>query len=234
MRSKTVGFLTALLVASGAAVALAQPQFLTDAIRAQKRAANARPNDPGVHNDLGNLLALTGDMEGAEEAYRHALALAPEEADAHYNLALLLRLEGREREALRALKRAVKLDPHDAWGHYQLGVLLEERRKNSKATHHYAEAFVLDAALADFESNPQVLDSRLTTRAMMVAYRERLARVEVAPRRYAQPKRITRLLVPEARRSAGETETGEASEAPARGKGKRARRKKTGEGAGAS
>lgn len=208
MRSTITTFLIALLAGAGAAAAQEQPTHLKDAIKLQKRMANSRPDDPGVLNDLGNLLTLAGASEEAEEVYRQALVIAPDEAATHYNLALLLRLEGRERAALRQLEKAVKLDPDDAWGQYQLGVLLEERRKRNRATHHFARAFILDPALAQFESNPQLLDSRLTTRAMMEAYQERIARFEMAPRRYAQPKRITRLLVPEVRDTAAAVSDG--------------------------
>lgn len=231
MRAKIVCILIAALIATGIAEALDRPRHLSDAIRSQRRIAKNRPNDPGAYNDLGNLLTLAGQREAAEEAYRHALSLAPEHADTHYNLALLLRLEGRNRSALDELKKAVSLDPKDAWGHYQLGVMLEERGKVSKATDHFARAFVLDGSLAEVESNPQVLDSRLTTRAMMVAYHERITQFEIAPRQYAQPKRITRLLVPEVvevveGQEAGEV-AGEAEAPPAKGKKKRGRRQRS-------
>lgn len=49
--------------------------------------------------------------------------------------------------------------------------------------------------------NPQILDARLATRAraMLMAYGERMEKLEAAPREYYQPNRITRLLVPETR-----------------------------------
>ena len=228
MRPTFTALILATLLGSGAASALDRPRHLNDAIRSQKRIASARPDDAGVLNDLGNLLTLAGHLEEAEEAYRRALTIVPDDSTTHYNLALLLRLDGRPRQAVRELERAVTLDPDDAWGHYQLGVLLEEKDKTTKAARHFARAFVLDPSLTEFETNPQLLDSHLTTRAMMMAYEERVARAEMAPRQYAQPKRITRLLVPEVRGARQRTGAEVEDEAPK--KQRRGRKKRAGDG----
>lgn len=210
--------ITALLVAAlagaGVAAAIERPPNLEDAIRAQERRTGSRPGDAGALNDLGNLLALAGETERAEEVYRRALEITPEEAILHYNLGLLLRQSGRPKAALRELKRGVKLDPNDPWAHYQLGALLEEERQRSKAIHHFTRAFVLEPELAQLDVNPQLLDSRLVTHALTLAYVERVASLESAPRQYEHPKRITRLLIPEARSrpAAGEATTEPAAE----------------------
>ena len=182
MRPTITALILTTLLGSGAASALDRPRHLNDAIRSQKRIASARPDSAGVLNDLGNLLTLAGRLEEAEEAYRQALAVAPDDSTTHYNLALMLRLDGRRRQAVRELERAVELDPDDAWGHYQLGVMLEEKDKSARAARHFARAFVLDPSLTEFENNPQLLDSDRTTRAMMRAYQDRVARAERAPR----------------------------------------------------
>lgn len=228
MRRMTLALLVAFSTASGLAAA-DQPRHLEDAIRAQERLAGARPGDVRVLNDLGNLLALADRTERAEEVYRRALEIAPDEPTLHYNLGLLMSQTGRARAAMEALQRVVEIDPQDAWGHYQLATLLEQRGKRSKAIHHFAQAFLIDPTLAELEVNPQLLDSRLVSPALTLAYTERAATLEAAPRQYQQPKRITRLLVPEARRKPTQTgDEADAGEEPPAERKQRKKKKSTG------
>lgn len=224
MRRTILGFLVASLTSAGLVSALDQPRHLGAAIRSQERLTSNRPFNAGAFNDLGNLLTLAGDLERAEEAYRRALEIAPENAVVHYNLGLLLRQTGHSKGALRELKQVVELDSSDAWGHYQLGVLLEERRRNSKAVQHFAQAFILEPELAVLEVNPQLLDSKLLSRSLTLAYTERVARLGTAPRQYQQPKRITRLLVPETKRTS--TTTAGEEQRPGKRERSKARRKR--------
>lgn len=59
--------------------------------------------DAIVRNRLGNVLRDQGDLEGAEEAYRRALADDPTLPSPYVNLAELLSRSGRTGEALRLL-----------------------------------------------------------------------------------------------------------------------------------
>ena len=44
------------------------------------------PDAPDVHNDLGTLLAQSGDLAGAEREFREAVRLKPDYAEARSNL----------------------------------------------------------------------------------------------------------------------------------------------------
>lgn len=208
MRRIILGFMVATLAGGGAVGAVDAPRHLDAAIRAQERRAAARPADARALNDLGNLLILDGQSERAEEAYRRALEISPDDPMLHYNLGLLLRQVGQHRAAIRELKQAVDLDSGDAWGHFQLAMLLEEKGRNTRAVDHFVQAFLIEPQLAELEVNPQLLNSRLVARALTVAYSERIANLENAPRQYRQPNRITRLLVPETKRRARAQEAG--------------------------
>ena len=199
MRRAILGCTLVALISAGIAGA-DRPRHLDEAIAAQERLAQSRPANARALNDLGNLLTLAGELERAEEVYRGALEIAPDDPMIHYNLGLLLRLDGRSRGAIRHLKQAVKLDGQDAWSHFQLALLLEEQNKSSDAVRHFTDAFVIEPALTELEINPQLLDSRLVPRALTAAYTERSKSLELAPRRYRQPHRITGLLVPETQR----------------------------------
>lgn len=224
MKRSTLGLAAITVLLSVGAADAETPGRLPEAIELQQKLIAARPGDAAALNDLGNLYDLAGETELAEEAYRQAIEIAPESSVVHYNLGLLLQRAGRSRQAEDALETVIKLDPDDAWGHYQLATLFEARRRKTKATRHYARAFLLAPELLELEHNPQLLDSRLVMRASMEAYLQRIAQLENAPRQYQQPDRITGLLVPESTHSGGTpsepvvtpTETPETTPAPAR------------------
>ena len=91
----------------GAAVAPATPGAPAGADTAEARRLN----------NIGIARAASGDPQGAEEAFRAALAADPSFAPCHYALALLLRGQGRYDEADGALWRAVEAglgDPESA------------------------------------------------------------------------------------------------------------------------
>jgi tetratricopeptide (TPR) repeat protein len=211
-----------------------EPRFLDDALTAQQRLVRNRPNDAGAVNDLGNLYHLGGNLVSAEEAYRRALEINPEFTPALYNLALLLQQTGERKEAKRTLDSMLELDPDHGWGHFQMGMILDASKKFDRAAAHYARAFVIDPGLMEIGRNPQILDSRLATRAraMLMAYAERMARLEAAPREYYRPDRITRLLVPEAKaaaergRAARAKESGGKADKPSTGEQDEPKRKR--------
>ena len=66
---------------------------------------------PEVALEVGRLLRLAGDPEGAAKAYRALLARDPAFAPAHNNLGWLAQSQGRWGEAAASYERAMALDP---------------------------------------------------------------------------------------------------------------------------
>lgn len=199
MRRRTSWILLSCLAVLAAIAAVAAvPPNLAAAIEAQERLAAERPQDAAVFNDLGNLLLLVPQPDQAETAYRKALELDPNKASALYNLALLLQQRSERKEAMELYQRLVKVEPSHAWGHYQIGTLQEIAGQESKAIDSYARAFALDPQLAFPEVNPQIVDNKLLTEAMLRAYKSELAPPQ-APKIYEDPTRIAALLVATAR-----------------------------------
>lgn len=182
-------------MAALAVTAASPPPNLDRALQAQLELARQRPTDAGVFNDLGNLLRLAGRMSEAEEAYRRSLELDAEKVSAHYNLALLLARGGDVGGAVSELERVVELDPEHAWAQYQLGALLESKGAEAQALKAYVRAFSLNPELAFPEVNPQVIDNRLLTEALLLAHRTAPTSLQ-APNAYEDPSRIAHLLVP--------------------------------------
>jgi tetratricopeptide (TPR) repeat protein len=184
------------LVLAGLAAAGALPPPNLDRAVAAQRALVAKEPSAEHYNDLGNLLLLAEDKDGAREAYEQALELDEDLADAHYNLGLLFQQTGRERSALRHFREVVELMPDHAWAWFQIGSLHEAAGAEDAAVRALARAFALDAQLSFSDQNPQLLDSRLVTRALLRAQDELSVAAE-APRAYAEPRRIAGLLLPE-------------------------------------
>jgi hypothetical protein len=107
--------------------------FLT--YTAQKAPGKSRP-----WYNLGTLLGPSGDLAGAERAFRHALSIEPDRSETHNQLANVCRLTGRTREALEHYRAAVELDPDNAEPYYNLATLLQDTGDPSAV--HYYRVFV--------------------------------------------------------------------------------------------
>lgn len=90
---------------------------LAEAIPLLRQAVALAPGNAAYHNNLGELLRLTGDPDGAMLALDRALALNPRYPEAHSNRGNLLRQLGRAAEAAQAYEAALALKPDfaDAW-----------------------------------------------------------------------------------------------------------------------
>jgi Flp pilus assembly protein TadD len=203
-RLRALSILTALagILAAGALIAItamtaiaAVPPNLGKAVEAQKRLATGRPQDAAVFNDLGNLLVLARQPEEAEAAYRHAVELDAHRTSALFNLALLLQQKGKTAEAKQLYEKVLEVDPRHAWAHYQLGTLYEQKKDKSRAIREYSQSFALDPQLAFREVNPQIVENRLVTESLLLAYRRHSAASE-APAIYDEPGHIRDLLLP--------------------------------------
>lgn len=191
--------LVLLLLAAAVAVALATvaaaPPRLSQALSAQRDLIDAEPGNAEALNDYGNLLVMAGDNLGAEDAYRQALTRDPSMVSARYNLALLHQQRGELDAAARELQKIVDDVPDHAWAWYQIGAVRELEGRRRPAVAAYARAFELDPLLSFHDVNPQVIDSKLTGRALLRASARRSSAAE-APRSYAQPARVAGLLLP--------------------------------------
>jgi predicted CXXCH cytochrome family protein len=87
---------------------------------------------PATRVNEGNFLAEQGDAEGAERAYREALALDPGWVPAAVNLSDLYRQTGRDGEGETVLREGLARRPEAAALHHALG-LLRVRQQNLPA-----------------------------------------------------------------------------------------------------
>lgn len=185
----------ALLLAAPLVLGMAPTDRLEQAVIAQRALVEAHPGDAGALNDLGNLLVEVGEVEAAEEAYRLALEADPLRPEPHFNLALLLHAGGQRKLARQQLETLLSEHPDHAWGHYQLGILHAEHGRRGRALSSFRQALRLNPSLADPRVNPHIIDNSMATAAMLQAFDEVVSE-SAAPRLYADPSRITGLLLP--------------------------------------
>ncbi len=81
------------------------------AARLYRKALWRVPDAPAIWVQYGHALKETGDVAGAEIAYRRAIVLAPDVAEWHLFLGEALLRQGRTEEACAALLRCEQLDP---------------------------------------------------------------------------------------------------------------------------
>lgn len=92
-----------------------------------RQTAGKYPAAPYVWLTLGRCLVETGDIDGAEQAFRSAVRLQGDSADANYHLGVVLLARKKLKEATASLKEAVTLKPDFAEAHLMLArsILLE-------------------------------------------------------------------------------------------------------------
>jgi tetratricopeptide (TPR) repeat protein len=81
-----------------------------------------------------------GQLEAAEDAYRHALRLEPRFVGAAVNLADLYRALGREKEGREVLEALLAVEANAASGHHSLGLLLVRMGERELALEHLEKA----------------------------------------------------------------------------------------------
>ncbi|MEO8503255.1 MAG: tetratricopeptide repeat protein [Acidobacteriota bacterium] len=172
----------------------ASPQNLARALESQRALVASQPQNASIRVDLGNLLLLAHDQEGAEAAYRKATEIDPKNLSAHFDLGLLLQRKGENSGALREFKKVLDLNPKHALANYRRGEIEEGRGMESAAVRSYARAFALDPTLRFADVNPSVIDNHLLTRSLLLAYRDYAPERE-PPVVFEEPGRIVDLLV---------------------------------------
>jgi Flp pilus assembly protein TadD len=136
-------------------------EFNEEVAKRYRDIAHSKTVDPGSQMVLARLLEMSGDIEGAKDAYRRVLELSPEFPAAANNLAWLMANDGNPRnlnEAMNLAKTAKDKQPTDpnfadtlGWVHYKQGqyyvAALEFRHAIDKSpttpVYHYHLALAL-------------------------------------------------------------------------------------------
>jgi len=101
------------------------------------------PNYIDAYNDLGNILAKTGQIESAESVYRQAIAANPNHFGTYLNLGNILWKQNQVEQAVEAYHNALKLNPNNSEIINNLITILENSGRNSEAVKIASEASLL-------------------------------------------------------------------------------------------
>jgi len=119
-----------------------QVQVWRDSKTLWTHVATVQPGSAVAQLNLGLLLEEGGDLAGATEHYRRAVAAWPADERVHTNLGRILVRQGRLAEALPAFERAVALRPSSET-HLKLGRALVAQGRLADGIAHYHEALRL-------------------------------------------------------------------------------------------
>jgi tetratricopeptide (TPR) repeat protein len=130
-------------------------QYLLDLDVALPSDVEALPLPAARHDDSADTwFARAGELEasdaqGAEAAYRKAIALAPDFLAAYVNLGCMLQAQGNAASAEASYRAAITQAPDEALLHFNLGTALEDLRRADEAALAYEAAIGLDPSFAD-------------------------------------------------------------------------------------
>ncbi len=129
-----------------------------EAITEFRRALQLKPNYPGAHAGIGDVLWENQDRLGGISEYREEVRLNPKEFLANARLVHMLTTMGKWDEAISAADAGLHLDPDDPGIHYELGIALEKGRNDPQsALHEYRQAYELDPDTAAYQKAYQNL-----------------------------------------------------------------------------
>ena len=105
-----------------------------EAVTVYRRALEVDPNDPNVHNDLGNAYYGLKRYVEAAGSFKDAVARDPNYAIGWYNLANASRKADRKADAVDAYKHYMQLQPNDADPWFGMAQTLKAMGDNPAAT----------------------------------------------------------------------------------------------------
>ena len=112
-------------------------------------AADLRPGNAVVHNNLGNALIEVGRAPDAQKYLRQAVGLAPENPEIHYNLGNALKAQEKYDAAVSSYEAAIRLRPDFFKARINLSVVLQKLEKYDEALRNYEETALINPASAE-------------------------------------------------------------------------------------
>lgn len=122
-----------------------------DAIAECQLAVNARPNEPGLHEELGDLYWRQNQLAKAETEFQNELKSDNESTESLYKLAVISLERSKTNVAAELLAQVLKRTPHSADAEYQLGRAQAQLGNVDAAVTNF-QAAVADSGKSDTET----------------------------------------------------------------------------------
>ena len=120
---------------------------LEEGIRAQN------PKQPNFSIELGDAMRHSGNLSGAINAYREALAVDPLSSRAQRRLGATLGAAGREEEGLSVLQKALEREPGNSLLWYEQALIESKVGRSEQAIEDLRKTLQLKPDFADAENN---------------------------------------------------------------------------------
>ncbi len=146
MLNKTLTWITALLLMLAALPALSQDSKgvtlykegkYAEAAGILKTELDQAPGNERTMTYLGLARVYAGDIAGATEPLKAAIAKNDDNAQAHFGLGLVNLKLKKPDDATSELEKAFKLNPEDAYTHYYLAHAYNEKKESNMAVPHF-------------------------------------------------------------------------------------------------
>lgn len=134
------------------------------------------PNDPGLHNDLGCLIARDGFWRDALREFSTAADLDKQDGRPLFNAGLVHAWKSEWSSARGSFRKAVGRDGGNWPGWWMLGYAEERLGNTNAAVDAYKISLRVDTSLFDVKRNPFAADSKLKARVLMETLDKRLVK----------------------------------------------------------
>jgi len=129
------------------------PEHLAETEAMIAKAVEENPDDGSLLQLSGMVAFNKGDLQGAEDAFRHASEADPGNMEAHQQLARFYQLTGRTDETIETYKTALEVQPDNAKLHHFLAMLYESQGETDLAIASYEAAIRADSQHGQAKNN---------------------------------------------------------------------------------
>ena len=135
------------------AIIFQQTGRFIQALSANKKSVELKPEDFDAHNQLGVNFFVLGKLEQAEKSYKHSIKIKSDFPLSYYNLALVQKKLGKLDEAESNLKQAVVFQPEFYQAYTTLGNISHELGRLEDALIYHQKAIAINNNYADAYNN---------------------------------------------------------------------------------
>lgn len=114
-----------------------------------------------VYNNMGDVLANEGDLEGALENFKRSYALKPDYADAVHNIGHIYMVQGNIPQAIRYLEQSLQMNPRLYPSAYKLGIIYMEENDFENAKKYFEACLQYEPTSADCNAGLQTANQML-------------------------------------------------------------------------
>lgn len=114
-----------------------------------------------VYNNMGDVLANEGDLEGALENFKRSYALKPDYADAVHNIGHIYMVQGNIPQAIRYLEQSLQMNPRLYPSAYKLGIIYMEEKDFENAKKYFEACLQYEPTSADCINGLQTANQML-------------------------------------------------------------------------